>query len=97
MDISGTVRVIVALIVVFLLLLLFLHYLRRFRIAGFHRNTGEIEILEKTYLDSSKQVVLIRARGNESLLADSGNQIEHLWTEKAVEDASISNGLSRAR
>ena len=95
MDISGTVRVIVALIVVFLLLLLFL--LRRFRIAGFQRNTGEIEILEKTYLDSSKQVVLIRARGNESLLAVSGNQIEHLWTEKVVEDSGISNGLSRAR
>ena len=97
MDISGTVRVIVALIVVFLLLLIFLHYLRRFRIAGFQRNTGEIEILEKTYLDSTKQVVLIRARGNESLLAVSGNQIEHLWTEKVVEDSGISNGLSRAR
>jgi hypothetical protein len=41
--------------------------------------------------------VLIRARGNESLLAVSGNQIEHLWTEKVVEDSGISNGLSRAR
>ena len=85
MDIASTVRVIGSLIAVFLLLVFFLYYLRRFRLSGFSQNNGEIEILAKTYLDATKQVVLIRARGNESLIAVSGNQIEHLWTEKFTE------------
>ena len=85
MDIASAVRVIGSLIVVFLLLLFFLYYLRRFRLSGFSQNNGEIEILAKAYLDTSKQIVLVRARGNESLLAVSGNQVEHLWTEKIAE------------
>ena len=97
MDIASAVRVIGSLIVVFLLLVFFLYYLRRFRLSGFSQNNGEIEILAKTYLDATKQVVLVRARGNESLIAVSGNQIEHLWTEKFTESQGVSRGGSEAR
>ena len=97
MDIASTVRVIGSLIAVFLLLVFFLYYLRRFRLSGFSQNNGEIEILAKTYLDATKQVVLVRARGNESLIAVSGNQIEHLWTEKFTESQGVSQGVSQAR
>ena len=85
MDIASAVRVIGSLIVVFLLLLFFLYYLRRFRLSGFSQNNGEIEILAKAYLDTTKQLILVRARGNESLLAVSGNQVEHLWTKRVTE------------
>tara|TARA_B100001029_G_C14790211_1_gene301394 strand:+ start:220 stop:504 length:285 start_codon:yes stop_codon:yes gene_type:complete len=94
MDIAGAVRVIGSLVVVFLLLLFFLYYLRRFRHSGFSQNNGEIEILSKAYLDATKQVVLVKARGNESLLAVSGSQIEHLWTEKATESQGVSQSVS---
>ena len=97
MDISSAVRVIASLIVVFLLLLFFLHYLRRFRPSGFSQNNGEVEILAKAYIDTTKQLVLVRARGNESLLAVSGNQVEHLWTEKVVEPQDGSQGVSQTR
>ncbi len=97
MDISSAVRVIASLIVVFLLLLFFLYYLRRFRPSGFSQNNGEVEILAKTYIDTTKQLVLVRARGNESLLAVSGNQVEHLWTEKIVEPQDVSQGVSETR
>ena len=96
MDIASAVRVIGSLIVVFLLLVFFLYYLRRFRLSGFSQNNGEVEVLAKTYIDATKQVVLIRARGNESLLAVSGNQVEHLWTEKVAESQGVSSGLSQA-
>ena len=94
MDIAGAVRVIGSLVVVFLLLLFFLYYLRRFRHSGFSQNNGEIEILSKAYLDATKQVVLVKARGNESLLAVSGSQIEHLWTEKTTESQGVSQSVS---
>ena len=97
MDISSAVRVIASLIVVFLLLLFFLYYLRRLRPSGFSQNNGEVEILAKAYIDTTKQLVLVRARGNESLLAVSGNQVEHLWTEKAVEPQDRSQGVSQTR
>ena len=97
MDIASAVRVIGSLIVVFLLLLFFLYYLRRFRLPGFSQTTGEIEILSKAYIDSTKQVVLVRARGNESLLAVSGNQVEHLWTKEVSESQEASQGLSQIR
>ena len=97
MDIASAVRVIGSLIVVFLLLLFFLYYLRRFRLSGFSQNNGEIEILAKAYLDTTKQVVLVRARGNESLLAVSGNQVEHLWTEKVAESQDGSQAESQKR
>ena len=97
MDISSAVRVIASLIVVFLLLLFFLYYLRRFRPSGFSQNNGEVEILAKAYIDTTKQLVLVRARGNESLLAVSGNQVEHLWTEKVVEPQDASKGVSQTR
>ena len=97
MDISSAVRVIASLIVVFLLLLFFLYYLRRFRPSGFSQNNGEVEILAKTYIDTTKQLVLVRARGNESLLAVSGNQVEHLWTEKVVESPDVSQAVSQTR
>tara|TARA_B100000945_G_C20365446_1_gene589337 strand:- start:955 stop:1248 length:294 start_codon:yes stop_codon:yes gene_type:complete len=96
MDIASAVRVIGSLIVVFLLLVFFLYYLRRFRLSGFSQNNGEVEVLAKTYIDATKQVVLVRARGNESLLAVSGNQVEHLWTEKVAESQGVSSGLSQA-
>ena len=96
MDIASAVRVIGSLIVVFLLLVFFLYYLRRFRLSGFSQNNGEVEVLAKTYIDATKQVVLVRARGNESLLAVSGNQVEHLWTEKVAESRGVSSGLSQA-
>ena len=96
MDIPGAVRVIGSLIVVFLLLVFFLYYLRRFRLSGFSQNNGEVEVLAKTYIDATKQLVLVRARGNESLLAVSGNQVEHLWTEKVAESQGVSSGLSQA-
>ena len=94
MDIASAVRVIGSLIVVFLLLLFFLYYLRRFRHSGFSQNNGEIEILAKAYLDATKQLVLVKARGNESLLAVSGSQIEHLWTEKVAEPHGVSQSAS---
>ena len=97
MDISSAVRVIASLIVVFLLLLFFLYYLRRFRPSGFSQNNGEVEILAKAYIDTTKQLVLVRARGNESLLAVSGNQVEHLWTEKVVKPKDRSQGVSQTR
>ena len=97
MDIASAVRVIVYLVVVFLLLLFFLHYLRRFRLSGFSQTNGEIEILAKAYLDTTKQVVLVRARGNESLLAVSGNQVEHLWTNKVAESQSVSQDIFQER
>ena len=97
MDISSAVRVIGSLIVVLLLLLFFLNYLRRFRLSGFSQNNGEIEILAKAHIDTTKQFILVRARGNESLLAVSGNQVEHLWTEKAVKPQDVSQGLSQTR
>ena len=97
MDISSAVRVIASLIVVFLLLLFFLYYLRRFRPSSFSQNNGEVEILAKAYIDTTKQLVLVRARGNESLLAVSGNQVEHLWTEKVVEPSDVSRGVSQTR
>ena len=97
MDIASAVRVVVSLIVVFLLLLFFLHYLRRFRLSGFSQTNGEIEILAKAYLDTTKQVVLVRARGNESLLAVSGNQVEHLWTKKVAESQSVSQDIFQER
>ena len=96
MDIASAVRVIGSLIVVFLLLVFFLYYLRRFRLSGFSQNNGEVEVLAKTYIDATKQLVLVRARGNESLLAVSGNQVEHLWTEKVAESQGVSSGLSQA-
>ena len=97
MDISSAVRVIASLIVVFLLLLFFLYYLRRLRPSGFSQSNGEVEILAKAYIDTTKQLVLVRARGNESLLAVSGNQVEHLWTEKVVEPQDVSQGVSQTR
>ena len=97
MDILSAVRVIASLIVVFLRLLFFLYYLRRFRPSGFSQNNGEVEILAKAYIDTTKQLVLVRARGNESLLAVSGNQVEHLWTEKVVEPQDVSQGVSQTR
>ena len=97
MDIASAVRVVVSLIVVFLLLLFFLHYLRRSRLSGFSQTNGEIEILAKAYLDTTKQVVLVRARGNESLLAVSGNQVEHLWTNKVAESQSVSQDIFQER
>jgi len=97
MDIASAVRVIVSLVVVFLLLLFFLHYLRRSRLSGFSQTNGEIEILAKAYLDTTKQVVLVRARGNESLLAVSGNQVEHLWTNKVAESQSVSQDIFQER
>ena len=97
MDIASAVRVIVSLVVVFLLLLFFLHYLRRSRLSGFSQTNGEIEILAKAYLDTTKQVVLVRARGNESLLAVSGNQVEHLWTNKVAESQSVSQDIIQER
>jgi flagellar biosynthetic protein FliO len=81
MDISSTVRVIFSLIVVFLLLLLFLYYLRKTRGAGFSQNTGKIEILDKIYLDANKYLVLIQVSERQSLIAVAGDEIEHLWTE----------------
>ena len=97
MDISSAVRVIASLIVVFLLLLFFLYYLRRLRPSGFSQNNGEVEILAKAYIDTTKQLILVRARGNESLLAVSGNQVEHLWTEKVVKPQDRSQGVSQTR
>ena len=97
MDIASAVRVVVSLIVVFLLLLFFLYYLRIFRLSGFSQTNGEIEILAKAYLDTTKQVVLVRARGNESLLAVSGNQVEHLWTNKVAESQSVSQDIFQER
>ena len=97
MDISSAVRVIASLIVVFLLLLFFLYYLRRFRPSGFSQNNGEVEILAKTYIDTTKQLVLVRARGKESLLAVSGNQVEHLWTNKVAESQSVSQDIFQER
>ena len=97
MDIASAVRVIVSLVVVFLLLLFFLHYLRRFRLSGFSQTNGEIEILAKAYLDTTKQVVLVRARENESLLVVSGNQVEHLWTNKVAESQSVSQDIFQER
>ena len=64
-------------------------------LSGFSQNNGEVEILAKTYIDTTKQLVLVRARGNESLLAVSGNQVEHLWTEKVVEPPDVSQGVSQ--
>jgi flagellar biogenesis protein FliO len=81
MDISSAVRVITSLVVVFLLLLIFLYYLRKVRVNGFSKNTGKIKIVEKTYLDSNKHLVLIQVRELESLIAVTGDKIEHLWTE----------------
>ena len=97
MDIASAVRVIVSLVVVFLLLLFFLYYLRRFRLSGFSQTNGEIEILAKAYLDTTKQVVLVRARENESLLVVSGNQVEHLWTNKVAESQSVSQDIFQER
>ena len=97
MDIASAVRVIVSLVVVFLLLLFFLHYLRRSRLSGFSQTNGEIEILAKAYLDTTKQVVLVRARENESLLVVSGNQVEHLWTNKVAESQSVSQDIFQER
>ena len=97
MDIASAVRVMGSLIVVFLLLLFFLYYLRRFRLSSFSQTNGEIEILAKAYLDTTKQVVLVRARGNESLLAVSGNQVEHLWTNKVAESQSVSQDIFQER
>ena len=89
MDISSTVRVIASLVVVFLLLLIFLYYLRRVRATGFSQNTGKIEILEKIYLDSNKYLILIQVSGRQSLIAIAGDKIEHLWTEHINELPSI--------
>jgi flagellar biogenesis protein FliO len=89
MDISSTVRMVFSLIAVFLLLLLFLYYLRRARPTGFSQNTGKIEILDKIYLDSNKYLMLIQVSERQSLIAIAGEKVEHLWTEHINELPSI--------
>jgi flagellar biogenesis protein FliO len=85
MEISSAVRVIFSLVVVFLLLILFLYYLRRVRATGFSQNTGKIEILDKIYLDSNKYLILIQVSERQSLIAVAGEKVDHLWTESINE------------
>ena len=89
MDISSAVRVISSLVLVFLLLLLFLYYLRRVRATGFSQNTGKIEILDKIYLDSNKYLILIQVSERQTFIAVSGEKIDHLWTERINELSNL--------
>jgi flagellar biogenesis protein FliO len=89
MDISSTVRVIASLVVVLLFLLVFLHYLRKFRIAEFSQGNGEINIIEKKYLGPNKYLVLIQVKERESLIAVANDKIEHLWTGRINELSTI--------
>ena len=58
MDISSTVRVITSLVVVVFLLLIFLYYLRKFRMPEFSDGGGDINILGKKYLGPNNLAVL---------------------------------------
>ena len=89
MDISSTVRVIASLVVVLLFLLVFLHYLRKFRIAEFSQGNGEINIIEKKYLAPNKYLILIQVKERESLIAVANDKIEHLWTGRINEFSTI--------
>tara|TARA_B100001250_G_scaffold251909_1_gene216592 strand:+ start:386 stop:670 length:285 start_codon:yes stop_codon:yes gene_type:complete len=89
MDISSTVRVITSLVVVLLFLLVFLHYLRKFRIAEFSQGNGEINIIEKKYLGPNKYLILIQVKERESLIAVANDKIEHLWTGRINELSTI--------
>ena len=89
MDISSTVRVITSLVVVLLFLLVFLHYLRKFRIAEFSQGNGEINIIEKKYLGPNKYLILIQVKERESLIAVANDKIEHLWTGHINELSTI--------
>jgi len=89
MDISSTVRVIASLVVVLLFLLVFLHYLRKFRIAEFSQGNGEINIIEKKYLAPNKYLILIQVKERESLIAVANDKIEHLWTGPINEISTI--------
>ena len=89
MDISSTVRVIASLVVVLLFLLVFLHYLRKFRIAEFSQGNGEINIIEKKYLGPNKYLILIQVKERESLIAVANDKIEHLWTGRINELSTI--------
>ena len=81
MDISSTVRVITSLVVVVFLLLIFLYYLRKFRMPEFSDGGGDINILGKKYLGPNKYLILVQVKERESFLAVHGDKIEHLWTE----------------
>ena len=94
MDISSTIRVVASLVVVFFLLLIFLYYLRKFRINDFSQNNGEINILEKKYLGSNKHLILIQVKQRESLIAIAGDNIEHLWTDHINESSRTDGRLS---
>jgi len=80
MEFSNVFRLISSLAIVFALLGAFLYYLRRSRPGLGQQGAGLVTVLEKTYLESNKSVVLIQVNDRMSLLALSGDRIEHLWT-----------------
>jgi|TARA_B100001093_G_scaffold44877_1_gene38134 flagellar biosynthetic protein FliO len=85
MDFYGATRVIVSLLVVFLLLLSFLYYLKKVKGFGVPSGSDGIKILEQTYLDSNKRLVLVEVRGKNTLIGITGDKIEHLWTSNSSE------------
>ena len=93
MDFYGTTRVIASLFVVFLLLLSFLYYLKKARGLGVPSDSDGIQILEQTYLDSNKRLVLVEVRGKNTLIGITGDKIEHLWTSNSTEP-DLGNGSS---
>ena len=83
MDFYGATRVIVSLLVVFLLLLSFLYYLKKVRGFGVPSGSDGIKILEQTYLDSNKRLVLVEERGKNTLMGITGDKSDQLWTSKS--------------
>ena len=78
MDFYGTTRVIASLLVVFLLLLSFLYYLKKVRGLGVPSGSDGIQILEQTYLDSNKRLVLLEVRGKNTLIGITAVSYTHL-------------------
>ena len=91
MDLSTTVRVISSLAFVLILLVIFLFYLRKMKGIGLSKNTGGIKILEQTYLDATKRLVLVEAKNRVSLISISGDRIDHLWTIEKPQVNEIEN------
>lgn len=90
MEFSGIFRLLSSLAIVFALLAAFIYYLRRSRPGLGQHGSGLVTVLEKTYLESNKSVVLIQVNDRMSLLALSGDRIEHLWTA-SIDKADITS------
>ncbi len=97
MEFSIVFRLISSLAIVFALLALFFYYLRRSRPGLGQQGAGLVTVLEKAYLESNKSVVLIQVNDRMSLLALSGDRIEHLWTASADTTDSTSSERLQGR